>query len=203
MLTRRRACRSTKDLAKAINAFLQSPTLPLPDDLNAVIEGYLGKHEKYDEAAADRLNNEMLVIYQKNVQDRPNRLAPFLATQRPLKTALSPVHLLQWWDRLAEPILEHMHREKELAKETHASTLTLLNFESDGGSSADEMTSHPFAERLMERWMSFSQIRQSENPPDSQTRERMIQTLVLYGTKRPQVLYVPIYIFRRIEENYY
>ena len=60
-----------KELSKAITAFIPEPTLPLPDELVETIAAYLRRHPKYDDAAADRLQEELLSIFDKHAKGNP------------------------------------------------------------------------------------------------------------------------------------
>ncbi|EOO03865.1 putative tuberous sclerosis 1 protein [Phaeoacremonium minimum UCRPA7] len=180
---------STKDLSKAINAFLPTPTLPLPDELAQVIEGYLEKHEKYDDAAADRLHEELMLIYHKSVQDHPARYAPFLAILRQLRPAVkTSERFIQWWDKLVEPVLDHLGHEKGLASEAIASTIDILTADD---ANQDNVTpdsgSLQLANRLLGKWMHLYQITQPEGKSAQGFKEKLLRETVLqFAKKRPK-----------------
>ncbi|UKZ73571.1 hypothetical protein TrVFT333_001218 [Trichoderma virens FT-333] len=90
---------SLKELSKAIKDFIVEPTLPLPDDLSETIAGYLRRREKYDEAASDRLQEELLLIFDKNVRGNPAASGAWLSILRRLFTVLrTPERILVWLD---------------------------------------------------------------------------------------------------------
>ncbi len=181
--------RSTKELTKAINAFIPSATLPLPEDLSRVIEGYLEKHAEYDQGASERLQEELLSIYHKSVQDQPARYAAFLAILRRLRPAVrSPAHILLWWDKLVEPVVESLSREKGLAHEALANVESLLIYDGDDEQGDGDGVSSPIANRLLEKWMDVVQDAQLEGNSSASYKEKLLrETVLLFGKKKPKV----------------
>lgn len=174
-------CSSIKDLTKAIHAFMQAPVLPLPDELLAIIGSYL-EHQKDDENG-DRLNEEILSICNKTVLHSPNRYAGFLAILRELRPAIKPPgRIFEWWDRLLDPVLEHVDQEKGLAREVLNNTLDLLSI--DGSEGSTGLT--PFTDRLLKRWME-AQANRCQAVTSADFKERMIKkALMVFGKKDPK-----------------
>lgn len=179
---------SLKDLSKAINAFIQSPRIPLPDELNEVIAAYLEKHDRNDESSSERLNNELISVYQKCVVNRPDKYAAFLALLRPLRLAIrTSARLVQWWDRLIEPILEYMSQERGLAKEALANVLDLVSFEEEGSGGSDSQGPNVFADRLLRRWMQVLEMAELGDNPSTEFNERVIREgITRFGKKDPK-----------------
>ncbi|KAK3353068.1 Hamartin protein-domain-containing protein [Lasiosphaeria hispida] len=181
---------STRDLIKALNGFLQAPALPLPAELVTVISSYLEKHAKFDEGAAERLNDELLSVYEKTVQERPEKYATFLVILRELRPAFrTAARTFEWWDRLLDPVLEFVEQEKGLAREVLNHTLDLLLIdESDGPAPWNEPGLAPFTDRLLSRYMSVREEAQAHAMSSSvELKERMIkETLLIFGKKDPK-----------------
>ncbi|KAB5532750.1 Hamartin protein-domain-containing protein [Coniochaeta sp. 2T2.1] len=180
------ALASTKDVSKAINAFIQSPVLPLPDDLNHVLAAYLEKHEKHDEAGADRLQEELTSIYHKHVIGRPNKIAPFLAVLRQVRPALrSPVRIVQWWDRFIDPVLDNLNKEKGLANEALKNILQLLVYDEDGYVKPQPDGPNTFADRLLSRWMQLNALNQAATGSGTtNSKERFMEEAIMtFGKK--------------------
>jgi hypothetical protein len=156
-----------------------------------VIEGYLEKHAKHDEAAETRINDELLTIWLKTVQGYPEKYAPFLALLRPLRPAVrSQNRILQWWDRLSGPVLDHLSQQKGLAKEALASCLSLIV--PDSTDETEEQQPSRFADRLFQLWIELSQVkRQGNTNPDPIKANLLRETLLLYGKKQPKVSSAP------------
>lgn len=161
----------------------------MPDDLNEVIAAYLEKHDRHDDAASDRLNNELISIYQKHVADHPDKYAAFLALLRPLRQAIrTSAWAVQWWDRLVEPVLEHMSRERGLAKEALTNIHELLSFQEGDydGSNSDEP--NVFADRLLSRWMQLHEMAQVGGNSATELSETVIRdAITMFGKNDPKV----------------
>ncbi|KAK5660247.1 hypothetical protein OQA88_12785 [Cercophora sp. LCS_1] len=180
---------SSKDLNKALSAFFQAPSLPLPSELVAVITAYLDKHARSDESAAERLNDELISIYEKSVHGRTERYAPFLAVLRELRPALrTPPRIFEWWNKLLDPVLEVVDREKGLAREVLDHTLDLLSInENDDPAAWNEAGLAPFIGRLLDRWMGVKATQASTQSSFANLKERMVrETLVIFGKKDPK-----------------
>ncbi|KIN00146.1 hypothetical protein OIDMADRAFT_89532, partial [Oidiodendron maius Zn] len=59
---------SLKDLAKALSNSLPITPVPLPDDLLLVLHAYLDKHPEFDDAESQRLQEELLSVYQGDTE---------------------------------------------------------------------------------------------------------------------------------------
>lgn len=184
------SCRSYKELTKAINTSASNPTLPLPDDLVAIIHAYLEKHASHDEADSQRLQEELLSIYQASILDKPSRLAPFLAILRTLKPAIrGKGRLLQWWDKLSVPVLSKLGQEKGLAVEARDTLLEILVYDEDESELEDaEATSKAMAHNLLATWLAKSRHASEEFDEHAHFVEGQIQMILLaFGKKRPKV----------------
>lgn len=173
---------------KAIHTHIPSSSIPLPDDLLDIIESYLEKHLPLDDGDAQRLHEELLTIYQKEVKDQPGRFPAFLAILRQLRPAIGGhKRLLQWWDLLVIPVLDHLGNEKGLVNETRLILLEILAFDTDDESAkADaERTSSVLTGRLLALWLEKSGMPNA----DAATKflHQQIHTVLMdYGRKRPK-----------------
>ncbi|RDW80965.1 hypothetical protein BP5796_05663 [Coleophoma crateriformis] len=181
---------SLKDLTKALQSSIVNPTLPLPDDLVQVIDAYLDKHDSHDEADQQKLQEELLATYQKDVIDHPPRYAAFLAILRHLKRAIQGSgRLLQWWDRLAGPVLEQLGKEKGLPTEAHQTLLSILVYDEDDEELEDAKASCAIlTENLLSSWLiKFVTATAGELDPEAQFVERKVKSILLEaGRKRPK-----------------
>jgi hypothetical protein len=179
-----------KELSRAICAFIATPSLPLPDDLNRVIEAYLQKHEKFDEGSSDRLQDELQSIYQKQVKDLPNQHAAFISILRSLVPVFrTPARILKWWDILSAPILDSLSQDKTLLAECSGALLDILTFSTpELDQAGTDVSPSPIADRLLLAWMGKCEESPSESGVTLQTSEQRIRSvLVQYGKKRPKV----------------
>ncbi|TQN73905.1 Tuberous sclerosis 1 protein-like protein [Colletotrichum shisoi] len=180
---------SLKDLSKILTSFYVSPSLPLPNEVAEVIDAYLNKHEKYDDSSAERLQDELLSIWEKHVKGAPAKYAPYIHIFRLLVPAIrTPARLFKWWDILNDPVLENITREKGLMEESHHATLEVLMLDTpENDDSNTEAIVNPFAKRLLLTWLEKYYKIQSETDLSAQSSERAIrQALITYGKKRPR-----------------
>ncbi|CAN8102924.1 unnamed protein product [Discula destructiva] len=174
---------STKDLTRAINTFLPNASLPLPVDLIQVIEAYLEKH--VDGGPSERLHEELISVWEKNVQDNPAVHASWLAILRQLLPALrDPVYLTEWWDRVQEPVLDHLADDKGLASEAWANTIAVLTCDDDEDPVlSDGLTQ--LAIRLLRIWMQNVQLASQEGSSSELLKAKLVRGgLLSYGKKR-------------------
>jgi hypothetical protein len=122
------------------------------------------------------------------VKDRPDKYGAFLAILRELRPGLrTPSRIFKWWDRLLDPVMEHVGREKGLAKEVMDHTLDLLaDDEYNDPAAWSEEGLLPLVNRLLTRWM---EVRESQPSLNSSTelKEQMIkEALMAFGKRDPK-----------------
>jgi len=181
--------RSLKDLSKAIVAYLSQPTPSLPDDLVQTIDSYLRRHQKQDDAAADRLQEELFSIFDKHVKDRPTAFAPFLILLRQFLPVLrTPERIFAWWDSCSA-LLSKSSPEKGVVEESLANIMEIIAVaEEDHDISEADLASNPLIDRLFTGWMeklypSVSEALTHLEPNERITREALVQ----FGKKHPKV----------------
>ncbi|KAJ2903591.1 tuberous sclerosis 1 [Zalerion maritima] len=179
-----------KELSKAIANYLPTATLPLPDGLTKTIDAYIQRFfAKGDESAADRLQEDLLSLYQKHVQDEPALYAPFVKILRQLRPILmGEARVNQWWEKLIEPVLNEFLQDKALASEGFGILLDVLTDDTDlrepQGSSS---THNPLADRILGKWLSEFEKSQTEMPGTGSQKEKQLRkTLIQYGKKKPK-----------------
>jgi solute carrier family 25 (mitochondrial carrier protein), member 16 len=183
--------RSFKELSKALNAHIPTVSLPLPDDLIQVIQAYLDKHYPIEDSDSQRLQDELLSIYQRDVKNFPSRYSIFIAILRLLRPAISgSARIMQWWETLILPALEYLAEGKGLVFEYRGILLDILVYDTDGEQkSHDANTSALLSEKLLELWLYKSSTINSEGGSAAQYLEDQVkQILIEFGKKRPKVL---------------
>jgi len=181
-----------KDLVKAVQAFIPAGTLPLPDNLIDIIEGYVRKHEdRLEDSIADKVNEELLSIFHNTVANSPSRYAPFVAILRRLRPLISqPDKVLRWTDLLL-PILDHLTQEKDLASESQTIVIDILTAEEGDAVGPAGGVSAILADKLLYVWLAGRKdAGQSEDPGQSFKEKHIRETLLQYGRKRPKDLMI-------------
>jgi hypothetical protein len=183
--------RSFKELIKVVNAYIPTLDLPLPEDLIQVIQAYLDKHHPIEESDSQRLQDELLNIYNRDVKNTPPRYAIFIAILRQLRQAITgPPRVLQWWDALIVPNLRHLAKEKGLAVEARSLLLDILAYDADDEDNKNAaQTSAALSEKVLEIWLKNSTTASSDAEPASHfIEEQMKLVLIEFGKKRPKVM---------------
>ncbi len=157
-----------------------------------MINAYLDKHPNRDEAESQRLQDELLSVYQSCIRDVPSRLAPFLAILLPLKPNLSGSgRLLSWWDKLSVPVLNNIGVEKGLAIVARDLLLSILVYEEDeDGAKTQEAkaTSNTLAETLLATWLAQSKAALEKLDSHAKFVVEQIQVILMtFGKRRPKV----------------
>ena len=185
--------RSLKDLIKAIS-LTSNLIIPLPDDLLQVIHAYLEKHASYDDSDSQRLQEELLAVYQREIVDKPFRLAPFLAILRTLRPGIrGSGRLVQWWEALSKIVLNKLGEEKGLAVEAKNVLLSILVYDEDEDGDGelvkdDNTTSETVAESLLATWLAKVNAASTDFDVEARFVEGQIRLiLVSFGKKRPKV----------------
>ncbi|KAL2141898.1 hypothetical protein VTI28DRAFT_1831 [Corynascus sepedonium] len=196
---------SSKDLAKALSGFFQAPTLPLPAEINGIIASYLEKHERPNEGSGERLDDELQSLWGKAVQDHPEKYAAFLTILRQLRPGFqTPARTFKWWDTLLDPVLEHVGREKGLARQVMDHTLDLLSAdEYDDPAVWSEEGLVPLIHRLLTRWMEVRETLPNLRP-STDLKEQMIKdALMAFGKKDPKGFMTALdcFVVRREHRN--
>ncbi len=185
--------RSLKELSKAIHAFIPHPTLPLPDSLVETIAAYLHKHEKYDEAASDRLQEELVSTFEKYVKGVPSASGPWIGILRRLLPVLqTPERVLPWFDSY-KGLLDRTGLDKLVVDETVAALMDLVMFMDEyhvrsGGDSA----TNPIIDRLFSIWINRFYPEVVDEDTSHEYNERMVRdALKSFGKRRPKVYLGP------------
>ncbi|ETS82710.1 hypothetical protein PFICI_04586 [Pestalotiopsis fici W106-1] len=179
---------SFKELTKALNNFLPNATLPLPQELIEVIEGYVQKHESDEENVSQKIHEELISVYENDVLGHPSRYGPFLNIIRRLRPLLAhPERTIKWWE-LLQPCLEHMSQEKDLAEEGQATVLDILTADwGDDTGNPGGGAAVPLAEKMLELWLEGCEVAGRAEDALGNFREKQVrETLILYGKKRPR-----------------
>ncbi|KAI2624235.1 Hamartin protein-domain-containing protein [Hypoxylon sp. NC1633] len=179
-----------RELTKAINGFVPTATSTLPNDLVEIIDAYLCKHEKFDEGVSDKINDELLSIFHKDIAQVPSRYAPFVALLRRLRPVIGqPARIYQWFDLLL-PALNYLNQEKDLASEVEGVLLDVLTADDGNDTSSPIGGAAPqLAERILLLWLNeFETIGRTPDTISDFKEKQLRKTLIHYGKRRPKDL---------------
>ncbi|KAL5628808.1 hypothetical protein BROUX41_002199 [Berkeleyomyces rouxiae] len=182
---------SFKELCQALNAFIVSPVLPFPEDLNAVFDAFYHKHDKYDDSNADRLQDELQAIWDKHVVAEPSRYAAFVAIFGRLFQVLHTAdRIFHWWDLTLEHMSHQMIKDKSLQAESYQALLQLLVAENDqidtsnDDASSESPQSQPLLQRLLHTWLAGNVEYTDEGFRQLENHQQSV--LVSFGKRKPR-----------------
>ncbi|PTB45824.1 uncharacterized protein TrAFT101_001254 [Trichoderma asperellum] len=179
---------SLKELSKAIKEFIVEPTAPLPDEIVGTIAAYLRRHEKYDDAASDRLQEELLLIFDKNVRGNPAASCAWMGILRRLLRMLHTPERILVWLEACEGMLDKTNFDRNIvteAMETLNEIVAIADEYHDGA--GNDFASNPLIDRLFEVWMEDFQPAHFEGfLPAEHTQKMICDALGQFGKKRPK-----------------
>lgn len=182
-----------KDLLRTINSCVADAVVPLPSDLLDVIQAFLDKNEAIEESDSQRLNEELLAIYHKDVDSKPDRYFFFLALLRHLRPVLKGKRLLEWWDLLHVKIFNSLTKQKGLANEAQLLLETLVDDDDGEGSSEATNTSAALFKKLVRVWLDNCDAKSAEDPAAHLIKSQIQYSLLKLGRKRTKVSFESIF----------
>lgn len=125
-------------------------------------------------------------IWERSVVDVSSAHASWLVILRRLLPALkNSAWLIEWWDRVQEPVLDHLGEDKSLAAEAWANTIAVLTSD-DAAQEGDGIGQ--LVLRLLKVWMQTAQLASQEGSSSVLLKAKLIRGgLLSYGKKRPKV----------------
>ncbi|KAI5868513.1 Hamartin protein-domain-containing protein [Durotheca rogersii] len=186
-----------RELAKVVDSFVPKASVPLPEDLVEVIDAYLYRHEKFDEAVADKVHEMLLAVFHRDVAQVPSRYTAFVAILRRLRPLIGqPAKIFQWFELLL-PALDYLNQEKDLAVEMEGVLLDVLTADDGNDPSTPTGGAAPqVAERTLLLWFDEYEAIGKTIETISDFREKQLRkTILQYGKKCPKDLLTVINLY--------
>ncbi|KAG6298808.1 hypothetical protein E4U45_004862 [Claviceps purpurea] len=180
-----------KDLSKAINNFLNEPSLPLPESLLSNINTFLQDLEEHNDAAAEQLQGTLLLTFDKRVKENSQSAGPWIAIiRRVLPVLRTPERILPWFD-VCMGILDEPDVDKCVVDETVAALMGIVTLIDESKAPlAGDTVAKPVIHGLMELWMKHFYPALLDGHPASEHNERLVRhSLSNFGRKRPKELF--------------
>lgn len=180
-------------MLKAINASAASAAFPLPDDLLEVIGSYIDRKSAIDDTETQRLQDELIIIYNKEVDNKPGRFPWWIALLRLLRPALKKSQFLQyWWDRTSGEMKEHMGDQRGLASAIRHLLVEIMTFDTgeENTKEFDEAatTSRFYCDKVLRLWLEKSRVAAVTGDSSAVFLERQLQSILMaFGRMRPKV----------------
>ena len=184
--------RSLKDTVKAINTTFSSENLPrLPEELQQSLDDFLERRQDQD---SQRVQEELLAIYNKHVGLGSGKQSAFASLLRILLPSIAKQEWLdEWWSLVVEQILDTIGNKRdsiEAAKELLLSILVLDSAEDKTGESSAGISAH-FTKKTLDAFFARTKIPSNDaevvSPEDEFIAHEWESVIIAFGRKRPKV----------------
>jgi hypothetical protein len=186
-----------KELTKALTNIFESarPSYPLTSQVLETIESYIDKHQNITDADSQRLQDELLTLYNRFVIGDEIKHAIFLSFLRLLSPAIRGAdRLLEWWNILLRPTLESLSSHKGIVLDARGMLMNVLVYDDDDDSDGEKArASEIVTEKLLELYLERTDITPRDDPTKTNDQssalivEHLESVLVGFGRKRPLV----------------
>ena len=186
-----------KDTVKALNATFSAASvpLPLPDELQAVIEAFLDRHTDIDDGDSQRLQDELLSIFHKYASAGSEKHAAFIRTLRHFRPAIiGEPRLTEWWELTIKPAIDAIGQKKNVIAEAKELLTTILVYDSEDKDVEQKAEiSKKFLTILLDIYLDKARMPTADgitiSPEDEYIARDLEAILVGFGRKKPKVRY--------------
>lgn len=187
--------RSLKDVAKSLNTVFSAPQVlqPLPDELQQTLDAFLDRYVPIDDHDSQRLQEELLPVYQNYVANTPQKRGPFLNVLRQLRPAIrGDSRLLEWWELVIRPTIDTVGHKRDEIEDARQFLLGIMVFDADDDTSGERAElSASFTQRLLDTYLARTKIPLAHDdvvsPEDEFIAHELETVLVSFGRKKPKV----------------
>ncbi|KZF23116.1 hypothetical protein L228DRAFT_237714 [Xylona heveae TC161] len=189
---------SLKEAAKGLTAvfgFSTPPPYPLPDEVQDAVDSYLDKHKESDAHESQRVQDELLSIFHRNVTDQPEKQLAFLNALALLRPAIQGTERwLEWWDLIIRRTVTALGQEKAVVEETRRLLLSILVYDKDEDPNGERaQASAVFAQKLLEAYLDRTRLHvvgENVNPAEQEANhfvsDHLESILVDFGKRKPK-----------------
>ncbi|KAK5016708.1 hypothetical protein LTR60_002278, partial [Cryomyces antarcticus] len=170
----------------------------LAEELQRSIETYLDKNEAVDDHDSQKLQEELLSIYQKDVKNDPTKHAAFVSALKQLGPGLGgESRLNEWWKLVIQPVVNNVGYKRAVVEDAQEFLLGILVYEDDDDQLGQKAAlSAQYTGRLLDLYLMRTRIAFSEDDVVSQEDESVAQglesILVAFGRRKPKNLLLAI-----------
>ncbi|KAF2803075.1 uncharacterized protein BDZ99DRAFT_174048 [Mytilinidion resinicola] len=187
-------------LTASLKANFSAPTTPypLPEDLQQTIEAFLEHYHDISDHDSQRLQDELLPLYKKNVADAPEKHGPFLGALRLLQPAIrGESRLEEWWTLAIRPTIDALGHKRDEIEDARSFLQELLVFDADDDKDGERSrVSAHFTMKLLDAYLARTKIPSADedcvSPEDEFIAHELESQVVAFGRRKPKELLVAL-----------
>ncbi|KAI9750054.1 MAG: hypothetical protein M4579_006621 [Chaenotheca gracillima] len=191
---------SLKELNKALGNALSNPSHS-DDELDRVTQAFLDKYHDISDQDSQKLQEDLLQLYQRYVAEDESKRTIFLSSLRRLRPALrGSSRLLEWWPKLLKPCLVSVELKKRVLADVREIVLSILVYDGEEEDNPENAkASALLTHRLMDLYLEKTKLQTGDPEGTGTEQERSkyvsgnIESLLVdFGRKAPKELLAAI-----------
>ncbi|KAF2396633.1 hypothetical protein EJ06DRAFT_533899 [Trichodelitschia bisporula] len=191
---------SLRDAIKAVQTAFTSSSIsyPIPEELQQTLEDFLDQHQTIDDHDSQRLHDELLSVFNKQVAESVDKFGPFVSVLRILRPAIrGDRRLEEWWRLVIRPTIDSIGSKTDTIEDAREFLLGILVFDAEEDPAGElARLSAQFVDRLLEAYFARTNIPTRDgdmiSPQDEFIAQELEGILVAFGKKKPNELLLAI-----------
>ena len=165
------------------------------DTLQQALVAYSEKHNKGEEAASTRLQEELRKVYRSHVETAPSKFGPFVTTLKTIRPALvGSDYVKEWFRLITRQFVEQQGSTKRSVADARDFVVEAMLYETDAADAQDKTkTTAQLAHGLLEQYIKRSNASTADQHDESasikqdKARIQLLNMLIAFGRKQPRV----------------
>jgi hypothetical protein len=183
-----------KDTLRVLNsAFAEKAVAyPLHEDLERIIECFVDSHPNIEDSESQKIQEELLSIYNRYVVGNIDKQPPFVEALRLMRPVIrGEKRLDEWWSLLIRPTIDSCGPRRDTIEEAREFLLRILVFDAEDDSTGEMAAmSSKFTQKLLDTYLARTRIPSGDDvvsPEDEFIAQELEGILVAFGRKKPKV----------------
>lgn len=163
-------------------------------ELYLSLTAYLEKHNKGDEHASARLQDELRIIYKSHVDTNPRKLGPFISTLKTLRPSMNTGRdITRWFDTTIKPFVEQLGSRRTFVDDAQDFVVGgMLYDEEDSDAREKAHASSQLTHKVLQEYMARARLLAGDEETISyktqnQALLQLQSMLIAFGRKQPKV----------------
>jgi hypothetical protein len=166
---------------------------PLSEELERAIERFVDSHDRIEDSDSQKLQDELLSIFNRHVVNNSDKQGPFVAVLRLLRPAIRGERRLdEWWQLLIKPIIDAIGHNRNTIEDAREFLLGILVFDVEDDITGQKAAlSQLFTKKLLDAYLARTNLPspyQIVSPQDEFLAHELENILVAFGRRNPKVL---------------